>query len=516
MNAWRTRPRSLQATLIAALLAVIAAVCAAVTITTAVMLDGFLVHRLDQQVVAAGRRSAAADHHRPDTRTRRRPPPGAPRFLLAPGQSAGTLGARVSGGRVRAAAILDRHGRPRRIGGARTAALTHLAVGAGPVTRDLGSLGEYRVAAARTPDGTVLVTGVPLAPATATVHRVIEIEAIVSALALLVAGAGGTMIVRAALRPLRRVAGTASDVARLRLDSGEVELAVRVPTRDTDPRTEVGQVGTALNQLLGHVEAALAARHASESRIRRFVADASHELRTPLSALRGYAELTRRSPAVPEVRHALRRIESEGIRMTDLVEDLLLLARLDAGRPLARDDVDLSRLTIDAVGDARAAGPRHHWVLELPVQPVRVTGDPHRLHQTVGNLLGNARTHTPAGSTVTVTLRRDAGAVELVVADDGPGIPDSVRGELFERFARADTSRSRSAGDTGGTGLGLAIVAAIVAAHGGTVATVAAATGATFVLRLPQQPETTHRTGTETTQGTARPYDRSAAGAARP
>jgi len=256
-------------------------------------------------------------------------------------------------------------------------------------------------------------------------------------------------------------------VAELRLDRGEVAIAERVPARHTDPRTEIGQVGLALNRMLGHVDNALAARQESETRVRQFVADASHELRTPLAAVRGYAELVRRGgDATPEVAHAIGRVESEAARMTTLVDDLLLLARLDSGRPLERGTVDLSRLVVDAVSDARVAGPEHHWRLDLPAEPVTAPGDAQRLHQVLANLLSNARTHTPPGTTVTTGLSTSDEEAVLTVTDDGPGIPEHLQPEIFERFARGDSSRSRAAGSTG---LGLAIVAAVVQAHGGEV-----------------------------------------------
>ncbi len=181
-------------------------------------------------------------------------------------------------------------------------------------------------------------------------------------------------------------------------------MSDRVP--DANPRTEVGQVGTAFNRMLGHVEAALARRAASEARLRRFAADASHELRTPLAAIRGYAELALRHPGpVPaDIEHALRRVESESARMSVLVDELLLLAQLDAGRPLAREPVDLTRLAIDATSDARAAAAAHRWQLELPGEPVLVRGDEHRLHQVLANLMSNAAKHTPPGTTVTIAL----------------------------------------------------------------------------------------------------------------
>jgi two-component system OmpR family sensor kinase len=241
--------------------------------------------------------------------------------------------------------------------------------------------------------------------------------------------------------------------------------------------------------MLGHVESSLGRRHASEARLRRFAADASHELRTPLAAIRGYAELARRHPGTlpREVEHALVRVESESERMSALVEDLLLLARLDAGRPLQSRPVDLTRLAIDATSDARAAGPEHRWQLELPEGPVLVAGDDQRLYQVLANLLSNARTHTPAGTTVTVALGAlpQSGAAELTVTDDGPGIPAELQPDLFERFVRGDSSRSRAAGSTG---LGLSIVEAVIGAHHGTVAVTSQPGRTRFAITLPLLP----------------------------
>src|SRR5215469_18491038 len=258
-----------------------------------------------------------------------------------------------------------------------------------PFSADLSSLGHYRLLASPGP-GVTYVSGLPLAPVDATLRQVEIVEAVVFAAALLLTGVLGTGFVRLSLRPLRRVAVTATRVTQLPLASGEVTLPERVP--DADPRTEVGQVGLAFNRMLGHVESALARRAASESRLRRFAADASHELRTPLAAIRGYAELARRHPGpVPgDIAHALSRVESESTRMSVLVDELLLLAQLDAGRPLAKEPVDLTRLAIDATSDARAASGDHRWLLELPDEPVGVQGDEHRLRQVLANLMGNA------------------------------------------------------------------------------------------------------------------------------
>jgi len=281
---------------------------------------------------------------------------------------------------------------------------------------------------------------------------------------------------------------------------------------DSDPRTEVGRVGAAFNRMLFHVERALGRRAASEARLRRFAADASHELRTPLSAIRGYAELALRHPGpVPEdVTHALQRVQSESDRMTVLVDDLLLLARLDAGRPLEREPVDLSRLAIETTSDARVARGDHRWRLELPDEPVLVEGDEHRLHQVLANLLSNAGKHTPPGSTVSVALTlgdASTGAppgaaalqrgvvplgprVELSITDDGPGIPPELLPELFERFTRGDTGRARDASAAGkSTGLGLAIVDAVVAAHGGSIAVTSRPGITRFAIFLPLLPE---------------------------
>jgi two-component system OmpR family sensor kinase len=355
-----------------------------------------------------------------------------------------------------------------------------------PVDVDLGALGDYRVVSRITGDG-VVVAALPLAYTQSTLLAVALVTGGAVLVTLFVAGWGGAVIIRRTLKPLDRVAATATRVSELELDRGEVDLAQRVPAADTDPRTEVGQVGAALNRLLDHVGNALEARHASEMQVRQFVADASHELRTPLAAIRGYAELSRRSrqPVPDEIGHVLRRVESEATRMTALVEDLLLLARLDAGRPLAQDPVDLTMLIVDAVSDAHAAGPRHDWQLDLPDEPVTITGDPQRLHQVLANLLGNARTHTPDGTTVTVGVSESGAAAVLTVTDAGPGIPADLQPHIFERFARGDSSRSRAAGSTG---LGLSIVHAVVTAHGGTVSVHTVPGRTEFTVRLPMTP----------------------------
>ena len=352
---------------------------------------------------------------------------------------------------------------------AQLASLREEDVGRSPRTVEIEGLGAYRVVAATdADDDTTVVAGLPMSGITRIVDAVIGLVVGTTIAGLALVALGGQWLIRRGLMPLQRVAQTATQVSRLQLDSGDVALAQRVPETDTDPRTEVGQVGLALNSMLDNVEGALRSRHESETRVRQFVADASHELRTPLASIRGYAELSRREPdpVPPTVAHALTRVESESLRMQGLVEDLLLLARLDAGRPLEREPVDLSLLAVDAVSDAHAASPAHRFELDLPEEPVEVSGDRARLHQVVANLLANARTHTPPGTRVVTSLRQEGAWVRLSVVDDGPGVPEHLQGDVFERFTRGDESRNRAQGSTG---LGLSIVDAVARSHGGRV-----------------------------------------------
>jgi two-component system OmpR family sensor kinase len=311
----------------------------------------------------------------------------------------------------------------------------------------------------------VVVTGLPTADVDQLVQSLVITEVLLLLLALLAAGGIGSVLVRRQLRPLREVAATAHAVSELPLASGAITLDERVPAHLTDVRTEVGQVGAALNTMLDHVGSSLEARHRSEQQVRQFVADASHELRTPLTTIAGYTELARSHPddkAAADT--ALAKVEEESGRMTALVEDLLLLARLDSGRPLASEPVDLTRLLVEAVSDARVLAPDHLWRLSLPESSVEVIGDEQRLHQVVTNLLANARKYTPAGTTITVSAHPGGFSVH----DDGPGFPPDLVPHAFERFARGDAARVR-AGRAGGYGLGLSLVDAIVTAHGGRV-----------------------------------------------
>ena len=481
--------RTLRGRLIAGLVTLLALACAGVGIATYAVLSHTLLGQLDFQLQAAGGRYAACMEQNGDHDDPLRPP-GTPKLDCnhAPGLGPGTFGARLDDHAVTNWGVI---GGSAPLSAADKAKLAALPPDGRFYTRDLGSLhGDYRLTAIRGRDDDVLVTGLPLSEMQSTLRQVEMAELVAFSAALVLTGLLGTGLVRWSLRPLRRVAATATRVTQLPLASGEVELSDRVP--DTNPRTEVGQVGLAFNRMLGHVAGALARRAASEARLRRFAADASHELRTPLAAIRGYAELALRHPGpVPDdIGHALSRVEAESARMSVLVDELLLLAQLDAGRPLAREPVDVTRLAIDVTSDARAATPGHRWLLELPDEPVMVPGDEHRLHQVLANLLSNAAKHTPPGSTVTTSLTTasadGAGTVTLEVTDDGPGIPPGLLPTLFERFVRGDSARTHTTTGATSTGLGLAIVHAVTTAHHGTV-TVTSRRGQTrFTITLPQ------------------------------
>ncbi|MBM7831823.1 two-component system OmpR family sensor kinase [Agromyces cerinus] len=409
-------------------------------------------------------------------------------LLDVAGQSAGTLAAVVPDtGQADAAYIAEDAQGILKLPPDATATLAAVPDDGQPHTIDMGrALGEFRALSERkdiAPE-TRVVIALPLAEVNASARELGVTIAVVALAGLVLALGFGSLIVRRALAPLSRMTETAQHVSELPLDRGDVALAERVPV--DDERTEVGRLGGAFNRMLGHVASALSAREQSEQKVRRFVADASHELRTPLASIRGYAELTRLhgGELPPDVVHAIGRIESESVRMTELVEDLLLLARLDEGRELGALPVDLGRVVVEAIGDAQAAGPGHDWEVRLPDAPAVVVGDEPRLRQVVTNLLANARVHTPDGTAVVASLEHDGDDIVLTVEDDGPGIPPALADSLFERFARGDSSRSRIAGSTG---LGLAIVRGVTLAHGGTV-DVASEPGRTrFTVRLPAE-----------------------------
>ena len=470
----RLVPASLSARLVVTAVALVAVVSLLTGAAITLAIRTTLVQRLDREVQSSLHRVSEHDRDQDRDDDNRPPPRPDPR-----NQRPGTLIAFLTGA-DRGCVVAETSGDCRPLSGGALAELEQVPVDGHVHGLSLPDEGSYRVVAVRARDGDVMVTGLPTSDVDQTLASLIGWELLLTLVGVLVAAGAGTLVVRRQLRPLREVAQTAHTVAGLPLASGEIELAERVPQRLTDERTEVGQVGAALNTLLAHVESSLAERHRSELQVRQFVADASHELRSPLATIAGYTELARRRPGdVATTRTALDKVEEESGRMTTLVEDLLLLARLDSGRPLDRERVDLTRLLVEAVSDARVLSPDHRWRLELPDHAVEVTGDEQRLHQVVVNLLTNARRYTPAGTTVTVSAR-DGG---FTVRDDGPGFPADLAEHAFERFARGDASRTRGADS--GAGLGLALVHAIVHAHGGSV-TLASRPGDTRLdVRLP-------------------------------
>ena len=541
LRSWRpgsllTPPRSLRTRLVVGVLGLVLVMAAVMSAFSTVSLRHTLMARTDSQLMAAAQRAADKRHDltqearkasdeaaqegadkpgdQPDGADGADGGPGkegVPPGLDAAGQSTGTLTlitAQTSASSSEAAAYIDKDGHYAAISKEDCRLLLSEATEDHPVTVHLHHLGSYRVVATRDEaSGSTVITGLSLEGDKGLIRTQLLIELTVALLGALVVALAGRTMVRSSLAPLERVARTAQRVASQPLERGEVSIEDRVEKADLDSSAEVGQVGGALNTLLGHVESALGARQRSETQVRQFVADASHELRTPLASIRGYTELIRREGAdadLPEeATYALERVHSESVRMTALVEDLLLLARLDAGRELRHEEVDLVGLLVDTVADARAAGPEHDWQLDLAVleppagatqeeaedflpEPPLVIGDEARLRQVVVNLMANARVHTPAGSHVTTTLTREGDALMVRIHDDGPGIAPDVRDRLFERFARGDSSRERR---TGSTGLGMSIAQAIVQSHGGSIdvdsSTAPEDHGTTFTVRLP-------------------------------
>jgi two-component system OmpR family sensor kinase len=335
---------------------------------------------------------------------------------------------------------------------------------------------RYRVLLRPGPGGTTFVTAASLRSLEQAVNSLMRALVVVGLLALAAASLASWWVIRHGLRPVDRMVETAAAIA-----AGDLSRRVS----DADPDTELGRLGTALNEMLGQIETGIQERAAGEAKLRRFVADAAHELRTPLTSLRGYAELYRQGalPTTEAVGNAMGRIESEGARMARLVDDLLLLARTDQGRPLEKEPVDLVRLAREAAGDFAAADPGRPVTSELDGSAV-VVGDPIRLRQAIDNLLANVRAHTPPGTPARVSVQRNGRWAEVTVADEGPGIPAQEQPRVFERFWRGDPARGRTS--DGGAGLGLSIVEALVRAHGGAVTVDSASgQGTAFTIRLP-------------------------------
>ncbi|MFJ2830144.1 sensor histidine kinase [Streptomyces sp. NPDC087263] len=459
----RLQGRSLRTRLLVFISATLIAVCVAMALTTVLAQHAYLLGNLDQRVRNAAERSEGGAQVGPGTDTDLG-------FLREQGQAVGTVAARLDDkGNVLAAEVVTGAGEEKPLTADQRAALEGLDPDGSLHTRTVPGLGTYRVTALDG-DGRAVLTGLPMDDVQEMISALVLVEAVVAAAGLVVAGCVCAVVIRRQLRPLGRVAATAVEVSRAPLGHGQVAGLIRVPEQDTDPGSEAGQVGAALNRMIDHVESSLTERRRSEERMRRFLSDASHELRTPLASIAGYAELMNRGTERIEPTLAWRRVSAESARMTGLVEGLLLLARLDEGRPLESTEVDLAALVAEAVWDARAAGDSHHWQLGLLLDsPALVLGDEARLHQVLANLLANARMHTPVGTTVIASVEAAEAHCVVRVRDDGPGIPSHLLPTVFERFTRGDVSRARSGPADGGSGLGLAIVEAITAAHGGLI-----------------------------------------------
>ena len=459
----RLRGKSLRTRLVVLVGGTLVAVYLAMALTTVFAQRASVLDHLDQRVTDTAERSRGGVQVGPDVGTDLT-------FLKEQGQAIGTVGARTdSTGNVIAAEVVTTDGTQEPLTDPQRDALDGIKADGSLHTRTVPGLGTYRVAALQV-DGNPVLTGLPMDDVQDMISRLVVVEAVVAAAGLAVAGGVCAVVIRRQLRPLGRVAATAVEVSRSPLRHGEVVGLIRVPERDIDPGSEAGQVGAALNLMIDQVETSLTERRRSEERMRRFLADASHELRTPLASIAGYAELMNRGTPRVEDTLAWRRVSAESARMTGLVEDLLLLARLDDGRPLESAEVDLAPLVAEAVWDARAASENHHWQLALLLDsPALVIGDQARLHQVLTHLMANARVHTPAGTTVVASVEAAEGYCAVRVRDDGPGIPPHLLPTVFERFTRGDVSRARSGPADGGSGLGLAIVEAITAAHGGLI-----------------------------------------------
>ncbi len=491
----RTWP--LRIRLVAAVAALGVGLCIAVSVGTLLALKTYLTAQLDAELLETQSRSVMFYDMGKDLGTLpllRFSGPG-PLFLDGPGQSSGTVGAVKEGGKVTEAAVNTISGNRQALSPIATDQLSQVPT-MRTVSLSLDGVGDYRLTAFPI-DGTGvgIITGLSMSGVDATLTSAAWIIGGSSLVALLGTVAAGMKIIRRQLDPLSRMSIAAQRVSQLQLDRGEVRLPT--PLEPVDPataHTEVGRLGAAFNTMVDRVAEGLTARHTSETRVRQFVADASHELRTPLASIQGYTEFAERLLGDTDehgnprnrrdLEHALHRVRDESRRMSRLVEDMLLLARLDTGRPIEREQVDLSDLIINAVHDAHIAGPDHRWIVDIPAEQVSVVGDRSRLYQAVANLLSNARIHTPAGTKIVASAASQGDdTVTVTVVDDGPGISADLLPNVFERFARGDGSRSRVSGSTG---LGLAITRAIVKAHHGTIEVDSSPNGTRFSVTLPK------------------------------
>ncbi|AXT85702.1 two-component sensor histidine kinase [Aeromicrobium sp. A1-2] len=478
-------PASLTGRLVMTSVALVAVVSLLIGVVATIVMRSYLMNRLDDQLgqsldraQSAVRGDGGAGPSGQDGRT----PDGSfggdtPRIPF--GQGAGSITTFFDAEGLRGV-VITASGERKALSRTALQKMSAVEVNEDPRSIELPALGTYRVAATTTPTGGIVWQALPADEVDGTISSLIWWESLLALGGTVAAAGAGRVLVRRQLRPLRDVATTAHQVTAMPLASGEIGEIGRVPAHLTDPATEVGQVGEALNQMLGHVEEALDARHESEQQVRQFLADASHELRTPLSTIKGYAELSRRTGR-DDPDQILAKVESEAGRMSSLVEDMLLLARLDAGREVDRRPVDLTRLVVEAVNDARVVDPERHWTFDVPDEPVTVIGDELRLHQAVTNLLTNASRHTPPQTTVDVRLRL-GDDIQVEVHDDGPGIDPALVPTIFERFVRGDSSRTRA---SGGAGLGMSLVRAIMHAHQGSATVTSSPGDTTFTLTLP-------------------------------
>ena len=460
---WAHKKLSLRRMIVLTVVAVVFVLTGAIGCLSTWALEASLMDRADIRVQAASQRGNTRRHSESTEKNVAQqllqtygsdssdynPPAG----LDAPGQAAGTLALLRNRQGVVASAYINNEGKYTYLTRDQINTLM-AALNSGktkPFTVYVEGLGTYRVLVTRdSVSSDAVLTGVSLADDEALIGRQMIIEVLLVGSGVVLAAVVCFGLVSRFLQPLRRVAATARQVATQPMDSGEVQIERRVSLADLCSSTEVGEVGTALNTLLDHVNDALEVRQRSETQVRQFVADASHELRTPLAAIRGYTELVRsgrEGDQLSEIsQQAMDRIASESLRMSELVNDLLLLARLDAGRELEDELVDLAPVLIESVADAQIAGPDHTFELDLSAvfgadedldeQLPLVRGDEQRLRQVLANLLANARLHTPAGTHVWVKLLQEDGRYRIVVADNGPGISPQLRGKLFERFTR--------------------------------------------------------------------------------
>ena len=469
----RAKPTTLRRQFVAGGVALVTLASIVIGIAASFAVGRALLNSLDEDLVDTARRLAVSLEG---------PGPGQ---LNRPGFDVGTVVAIISPEEV-SGAYIDADGNLQALESNQVGNLSSVewVPGEPEIVRLLESRGEYRTLLVATIEGTQIVVGLPLHEIRATIARLNIVIIAVVVIVVLVAASIGALLVRYALKPLDRITETASAVTKQPLDRGDVRLALRVPAQYANTESEVGQVGAALNLMLDHVDEAFQSRFESEEKMRQFVADASHELRTPLASIRGYAELTKRGgeKLSKDMKQAVDRIESESIRMTSLVEDLLLLARFDEGHTLQIDSVDLAQIVRDALSDAYVTSPEHEWGAEGVEEPVLITGDGSAIHQVVVNLLANARVHTPPGTSVEVRVKQSSDKTVVQVEDSGPGISRDARKRLFERFARGDSSRARSSGSTG---LGLSIVDTIVKAHGGSVGLTSKPGKTVFTVTLP-------------------------------